>query len=234
MVDDDPQLLWYIRNTLTEAGYTPIVTWDPEEVERLILVERPHLVLLDLALPGADGSGLMRRILNATDAPVVLLSGQGSNREQDLASAFENGAEDYIVKPFSPTELVARVGAALRRREAPDRGASRESFRLGDLAIDYAQRRVTVGGQAVALTGTEYRLLYELSVNAGQVLSREHLMSRVWSARESADSRIVRAYVKRLRETLGETAANPRYIFNEPRVGYRLGPEPEGQEPETV
>ena len=221
VVDDDPQLLWYIRNTLTEAGYTPIVTWDPEEVERLIVVERPHLVLLDLALPGADGSGLMRRILNVTGAPVVLLSGREG--ERDVAMAFELGAEDYIVKPFSPTELVARVGAALRRREAPERRAARESFRLGDLAIDYAQRRVTVGGQAVALTETEYRLLYELSVNAGQVLSREHLMSRVWSARESADSRIVRAYVKRLRERLGETAAEPRYIFNEPRVGYRLG-----------
>ena len=221
VVDDDPQLLWYIRNTLTEAGYTPIVTWDPEEVERLIVVERPHLVLLDLALPGADGSGLMRRILNVTGAPVVLLSGREG--ERDVALAFELGAEDYIVKPFSPTELVARVGAALRRREAPERRAAPESFRLGDLAIDYAQRRVTVGGQAVALTETEYRLLYELSVNAGQVLSREHLMSRVWSARESADSRIVRAYVKRLRERLGETAAEPRYIFNEPRVGYRLG-----------
>ena len=228
VVDDDPQVLWYIRNTLTEAGYTPIVTWDPEEVERLIVVERPHLVLLDLALPGGDGSGLMQRILNVTDAPVVLLSGQ--ERERDVARAFELGAEDYIVKPFSPTELVARVGAALRRREAPERGASRESFRLGDLAIDYAQRRATVGGRAVALTETEYRLLYELSVNAGQVLSREHLMSRVWSARESADSRIVRAYVKRLRQKLGETAAEPIYIFNEPRAGYRLGPEPEEED----
>ena len=221
VVDDDPQVLWYIRNTLTEAGYTPIVTWDPEEVERLIVEERPHLVLLDLALPGADGSGLMQRIMNATDAPVVLLSGREGDR--DVALAFELGADDYIVKPFSPTELVARVGAALRRREAPDRSEARESFRLGDLAIDYAQRRVTVGGRAVALTETEYRLLYELSVNAGQVLSREHLMSRVWSARESADSRIVRAYVKRLRQKLGETAASPTYIFNEPRVGYRLG-----------
>ena len=118
VVDDDPQALWYINNTLTEAGYTPVVAWDLDAVERLIVMERPHLVLLDLVLPGADGPGLMQRILRVTDAPVVFLSGQG--REQDLASAFEMGAEDYIVKPFSPTELVARIGAALRRRDAPE------------------------------------------------------------------------------------------------------------------
>ena len=233
VVDDDPQALWYINNTLAEAGYTPVVAWDLDAVERLIVMERPHLVLLDLALPGADGPGLMQRILRVTDAPVVFLSGQG--REQDLASAFEMGAEDYIVKPFSPTELVARIGAALRRRDAPEREGFREAFQLEDLAIDYAQRRVTVGGRAVALTETEYRLLYELSVNAGQVLSREHLMNRVWSTRESADSRLVRAYVKRLREKLGETAANPRYIFNEPRVGYRMGQAVEtGTEPPAI
>ena len=228
VVDDDPQLLWYVRNTLTGAGYTPVVTWDPKVVERLIIAERPHLVLLDLALPGTDGFGLMQRILKVTDAPVVLLSGRG--RDQDFARAFEMGAEDYIVKPFSPTELVARVGAALRRREAPERNAPREPFRLEDLTIDYAQGRVTVGGRAVALTETEYRLLYELSVNAGEVLSREHLMRRVWSAREAADSRIVRAYVKRLRDKLGETADDPRYIINEPRVGYRMGPAREEDE----
>ena len=220
VVDDDPQVLWHIRNTLTEAGYTPIATWDSEEVERLITVEQPHLVLLASTLPGVDGLELMQRVLKVTDVPVVLLSGQ----MQDPALAFELGADDYIAKPFSPTELVARVGAALRRREAPDREAYQESFQLGELAIDYARRRVTVGDRVVELTATEYRLLCELAVNAGQVLSREHLMSRVWSVREAADSSVARAYVKRLRQKLGESAATPKYIFNEPRVGYRLGP----------
>ena len=223
VVDDDPQVLWHIRNTLTEAGYTPVAAWDPEEVERLIAIERPHLVLLDSALTGTDGSGLMQRISKVTDAPVVLLSGHGANQERDLALAFEAGADDYIARPFSPTELVARVGAALRRREAPEREPHEGSFQLGDLAVDYDRRRVTMGGRAVVLTETEYRLLCELAVNAGRTLSREHLMSRVWSAREPDDSGVVRAYVKRLRQKLGETADNPRYIFNEPRVGYRLG-----------
>ena len=223
VVDDDPQVLWHTRNTLTEAGYTPVATWDPEEVERLIAVERPHLVLLDSALTGVGGQGLMQRISELTDAPVVLLSGHGANPERDLALAFENGADDYIARPFSPTELVARVGAALRRRDAPAREPHQGSFQLEELAVDYARRRVTLGGRVVTLTDTEYRLLCELAVNAGQTLSRERLMSRVWSARDTDDSGVVRAYVKRLRQKLGETADNPRYIFNEPRVGYRLG-----------
>ena len=112
---------------------------------------------------------------------------------------------------------------SLRRRSVRDRAVSREPFLLGDLSIDYGQRRVTVAGQEVTLTDTEYRLLYEFSVNVGQVLSWQHLMNRVWAARETGDSRVVRAYVRRLRHKLGETAANPRYIFNERRMGYRMG-----------
>ena len=223
VVEDDPQALWHLRNTLTEAGYTPVGTWDPDEAERLIAVERPHLVLLDSALAGDDGPGLMQRISKVTDVPVVLLSGHGANPERELAMAFEAGADDYVARPFSPTELVARVGAALRRRDAPEGEAQWGSFELGDLAIDYARRRVTLGGQAVALTDTEYRLLCELAVNVGRTLSRERLMSRVWSTREPDDSAMVRGYVRRLRQKLGESADNPRYIFNEPRVGYRLG-----------
>ena len=223
VVDDDPQVLWHIRNTLTEAGYTPVATWDPEEMERLIAVERPLLVLLDSALIEADGPELIQRIANLTDAPVVLLSGHDGNQDGDPALAFEIGADDYISKPFSPTELVARVGAALRRREAPRRESNLESFQIGKLAIDYTRGQVTVGGRAVELTETEYRLLCELAVNAGRVLSRERLMSRVWSGSKSANSGVVRAYVKRLRRKLGESADNPKYIFSEPRVGYRLG-----------
>ena len=221
VADDDPQVLWYVRNTLSRAGYTLTVTGDSEEVERLIVSERPHLVLLDPAQIGADGFGLMRRITELTDVPVVFLSGQG--RRQDVALALDMGADDYIVKPFSPTELVARVAVSLRRRAARGRAVSREPFLLGDLAIDYGQQRVTVAGREVVLTETEYRLLYELSVNGGQVLSWQHLMNRVWAARETGDSQVVRAYVRRLRHKLGDTAANPRYIFNERRMGYRMG-----------
>ena len=224
VLDEDPQMLWQVSNTLTEAGYTPLATWDPGEVERLIAIERPHLVLLGSALVGTDGLEVMQNVLRLTDAPVVLLSGQGGNREWDVALALEAGADDYVARPFSSTELVARIGAALRRREAPEREAYRESFQFEDLSIDYARRRVTLSGRVVAMTDTEYRLLCELAVNAGRTLSRERLMDRVWLERGSVDSKIVRAYVKRVRRKLGESADNPTYIFNEPRVGYRLGP----------
>ena len=224
VLDEDPQVLWQVSNTLTEAGYTPLATWDPGEVERLIAIERPHLVLLGSALVGTDGPELMQNVLRLTDAPVVLLSGPGGNREWDVALALEAGADDYVARPFSSTELVARIGAALRRREAPEREAYRESFQFEDLSIDYARRRVTLSGRVVAMTDTEYRLLCELAVNAGRTLSRERLMDRVWLERGSVDSKIVRAYVKRVRRKLGESADNPTYIFNEPRVGYRLGP----------
>ena len=231
VVEDDPQALWHIRNTLTEAGYTPIATWDPEEVERLTASERPHLVLLDAALAGRGGPGLVQRVSDATGAPVVLLSGRGAAPEGELALAFESGADDYIARPFSTTELVARVGAALRRRDPPAREPDQGSFHLGELAIDYARRRVTVGGRAAGLTETEYRLLCELAVNAGRTLTRDHLMNRVWSTRDPGDSSMLRGYVRRLREKLGESADNPRYIFNEPRAGYRLG---EAEEPDEA
>ena len=224
VVNEDPQVLWQVTNTLNEAGYTPFATWDPVEVERLIAVERPQLVLLDSALVGTGGLGLMEQVQRLTDAPVVLMSAPGGEREWDIARALEAGADDYVARPFSSTELVARVGAALRRRDAPEREAYRESFQLNELSIDYARRRVTLAGQPVTLTETEYRLLCELALNAGRTLSRERLMDRVWSERGSVDSKIVRAYVKRVRRRLGETAVNPTYIFNEPRVGYRLGP----------
>ena len=175
VVDDDPQILRYVRNTLSEAGYVPIVTGDPEKVEILINVEQPDLILLDLLLPGIDGFELMQRIPRMSDVPVVFLSARG--RDQDIARAFEMGADDYIVKPFSPTELVARIRAALRRRAVS--AAALESFVLGELAIDNARRLVTLEGNPLRLTETEYRLLAELSANAGRVLTNEQLLPRV-------------------------------------------------------
>ena len=223
VVADDPPALAQLRTILSEAGYTPLVSLDPADVERRIEAERPHLVLLSLMLSMRDGGELLPRIVTLTDAPVVVLVDSGATQDRDVALALEAGADDYLRTPFAPTEVVARVGAALRRRDAPARALSREPFQLKDLAIDVARRRVTLRGQPVPLTDTEYRLLAELARHAGQVLSRDHLLRRVWSVREPADSGVLRAYVLRLRRKLGETAANPTYLFNEPRVGYRLG-----------
>ena len=219
-VDDDPQILWYVRHTLSEAGYTTIVTGDPEQVERLVEVEKPHLILLDLALPGTSGFELMKRIPDITDAPVMFLSGHGT--DQDISRALEMGAADYVVKPFSPTELLARIKAALRKGAASDRTEPREPYLLGDLTINYAARLVTVAGRSVRLSATEYKLLFELSVNAGMVLTHDQLLRRVWDQDYSEGSQVVRTYVTYLRRKLGDDAKSPTYIFTEPRVGYRM------------
>ena len=226
VVDDDPQALRYIRDALSEAGFTPIVTADSKEALLLTEEQRPHLVLLDLVLPDADGIDLMKAILHMANVPVLFVSGYG--KDQVIAQAFEQGAADYIVKPFSPTELAARVRAALRRQTDPYRVESLEPYMLGDLTIDYAQRRVTVADQPVELTATEYALLFELSVNGGRVLTYEQLLQRVWGRTNSGDVWVIRPIVRNLRLKLDDDADSPTYIFTDTRVGYRM---PKGREP---
>ena len=218
VVDDDPLTLRTVRDALTAEGYSPIVTGDPREVSQLINTKKPRLVLLDLVLPGIDGIELMESLPEMADLPVIFISGYG--RDETIAKALRRGATDYIVKPFSPTELAARVQAALRGRAEPS-----EPFRLGDLAIDYESRRVTLAGRRVELTATEYDLLQVLSVNAGRVMTHESLLRQVWSRTESGNARLVSAFVKRLRRKLGDDAAHPTYIFTERHVGYRMARE---------
>ena len=214
VVDDDPGTLRQVRDTLADAGYAPLVTGDPRELSRILRAEKPGLVLLDLMLPGTDGIQLMQTVPELADIPVIFISGYG--RDETIARALEAGADDYIVKPFSPTELTARIRAALRRRAAP------VPFALGELAIDYDRRRVTVAGRPVALTATEYELLRVLARDAGRVLTHDTLLRRVWAGRTNANPKIVRAYVKRLRAKLGDDAGRPALIVNERGVGYRM------------
>ena len=216
-VDDDPRDLRYVQDTLNAAGYAPVVTGDPEETLRLVAEERPALVLLDLMLPGADGIELMKEILDVADVPVIFLSAYG--RDDLIATAIDMGAVDYVVKPFSPTELTARIAAAMRRREVPE---TLEPYVLGDLTIDYARRRVTLAGRPVNLLPMEYRMLVELSAGAGRVVTYGHLLDRVWRERSGDDLRPMRTIVRKLRQKLGDDVGNPTYIFTEPRVGYRM------------
>ena len=220
VVDDDPQILRYVRNTLSEAGYTPIVTDDPDEVGRLLAGEQPHLVLLDLVLPGTDGFELLNRIPAVLEVPVIILSGRG--RGQDIAKAFDMGVADYIVKPFSPAELLARIRAALHKRIMYQQSKSLEPYLRGDLTINYVERSVTMAGAPVRLTPTEYKLLYELSTNAGSVVTHDQLLARVWGQEHPADQRLLRSFVRSLRHKLGDDARRPSYIFTESGVGYRL------------
>ena len=185
----------------------------------------PQLVLLDLMLPGTDGIELMEGIRETADVPIIFLSAYG--QEEVVARAFDRGAVDYVVKPFSPIELAARIRSALRRRMDTSRP---ERFALGELTIDYAEREVTVAGRAVPLTATEYRLLAELSDAAGQTVTYRQLLRRVWKVHDDRDVRPVRTVVKSLRRKLGDDASDPTYIFNAPRVGYRMarGGQPDG------
>ena len=223
-VDDDPQALRHVRDALLKSDYTPIVTPDPEEALRLVEDEKPHLVLLDVVLPGTDGMELMKEIVGRAEVTVIFFSAHG--QEQLVARALDMGAADYLVKPFSPVELAARIRAALRRRETPEPS---QPYVLGDLTIDYAQRLVSLDGCPVQLNNIEYRALVELSVNGGRVLTYEHLLRRVWRVEADADLSPMRTAISSLRRKLGDDGRDPTYIFTELRVGYRM-PVGEGRE----
>ncbi len=214
VVDDDPQTLRLVRDVLSRAGYVPLITGDPRELPRMIRAEEPALVLLDLMLPGTDGVELLESVPELSGLPVIFISGY--RRDETIARVLELGAADYIVKPFSPTELVARIRAVLRRWAEP------EQFEVGDLSIRYDEREVTLAGRGVDLTATEYGLLRVLSTNAGRFMTTNSLLRQVWGRRGGGNSARVRTYVKKLRRKLGDDAANPTYIFNERGVGYRM------------
>ena len=200
-----------------------IVTGDPREVSELMAVRHPNVVLLDLVLPGTDGVEVMHRIRENADVPVLFISAYG--HDEAVARALDAGADDYLVKPFSPTELTARIRAALRKRNSDSQEAAMNRFELEDLTIDYDLRRVTLGGCTVPTTDIEYRLLKELSLNAGRTLTYRHLLMRVWRDSQYNDRRSLRTVVKNLRRKLGDDADDPNLIYNESRVGYRLGAE---------
>ena len=214
-VDDDPQFLGHVRATLNDAGFSLLTTGNPNEVSDLVDEHDPHLVLLDLLLPEMDGIELMQQVPALADRPVIFLSAYG--RDETVARALEMGAVDYIVKPFSPTELVARIQTALRKSDIFP-----ETFQSGALVINYEERRVTVSEIPLELTAIEYDLLRVLSTNAGRVVTYENLLRTVWRLTGREDRRRVRAFVKKLRDKLGDDADNPTYILTEPRVGYRM------------
>ena len=219
-VTDDSETSRYIRNALSKAGLTEVRTCSTHEAELFIEVADPRVVLVEPELPLDSGFELLQRIERSTDARLILVAGLGW--EQHIGRAFELGAFDYIAKPFTSTELVARTELAIRRGAADDTRGASGSFALGDLLINFSERMVTVAGQPVHLTATEYKLLTELSLAAGRVLSHEQLLRRVWGPLYQYDQRIVRTYVKELRHKLGDDAKRPTYIFNEPGVGYRM------------
>jgi PAS domain S-box-containing protein len=219
-VDDEPQVLRYLQRALDEAGYQAILTSDPSQVAKLVELEEPDLVLLDLRLPETSGFDLLQRIRDFSGVPVIFLT--ASDRDEDTVRALRMGADDYITKPFSPSELLARIEAALRRRLLPDLMEAQPPFVLGDLTINFAERRVAVGGQAVSLSATEYKILYELATHADRVLTYDQILHRVWGEEYSGETQLVRSFIRNLRRKLGDDAQQPRFIVTERQVGYRM------------
>ncbi len=225
----DPETRRYVRDILSQADFSVVVVGNLDEAEGIIETQKPHVILLEPALPWSEGLETLVRVCRVSGVPVIFVAGHGWN--QYIGRVFEFGAFDYIAKPFTSTELLARVGAALRRKSAAGWKEPVVSYLCGDLFIDYVERQVRVAGSPVHLTATEYKVLVELSAAAGHVVSHEQLLRRVWGPLYSSDARIVRTYIKELRQKLGDDAGRPTYIFTEPGVGYRMAKPSNDQRP---
>lgn len=221
VVDDEPKLVRLVREVLTAGGFSVLSTGSGDSAIEMIAMEQPDLVLLDIVLSGAtDGYEVARRVGEFSNVPIIMLTAKV--RESDLLRGFDSGADDYLTKPFSSKELLARVRAVLKRaRQEPPAPAEME-IACGELHIDFARRRVMAGGREVRLTPTEYSLLHELAVHRNQVLLHEQLLAAVWGPEYRDDIDYLRAYIRYLRQKLEPDRAHPKYIVTSPGVGYML------------
>ena len=222
VVDDEPTILDVVGRYMERAGYETHRAADGPEALRMVTQDRPDLVVLDLMLPGIDGIEVMEQ-LHRQPGPriaVILLTARGE--ESDRVVGLERGADDYVVKPFSPTELVARVGAVLRRVSPPD--AEAPPIVHGPLRVEPATRRVLLDGETLALTVREFDLLAHLAAHPGRVYTRDQLMEAVWGEPFFEDTSTVTVHVRRLRAKLGDDPHEPRFIETVWGVGYRLRP----------
>jgi two-component system, OmpR family, KDP operon response regulator KdpE len=222
VVEDDPNIADLIRSNLTARGYDVVVSADGHGVDRLLEREAPDVVLLDLMLPRADGFELCREIRARSQVGIIVVSARGG--ESDKVRALNQGADDYMTKPFGVNELLARIAATLRRsRPAPDAPAAALPMvvTVGNVVIDLERQAVTRDGEHVHLTPTEFSVLRELASERGKVLTHRMLLRRVWGQAYENESEYTRAYVRRLRAKL-ENPGCPTLIVTEPRIGYRL------------
>jgi two-component system response regulator VicR len=220
-VDDEPRYLEIIRFNLETAGYRVACAGSGEEALEAFEADEPSLVVLDVMLPGIDGFEVCRLMRERSSRPIIMLTAKGA--EEDKVRGLRLGADDYVTKPFSAQELLARVEAVLRRAHPPETGERRpEPITLGDLRIDPQAKRVTLAGREVRLSPTEYRLLERLAEHAGVVLSRDDLLTEVWGKAYRGEDEILRVTLWRLRQKLADDPSAPRYIVNRPGLGYML------------
>ncbi len=220
LVEDDPNIVDLIRANLLARGFDTVVSTDGSRALQLLETESPDIVLLDLMLPDADGIELCRLIRERSAVGVIVVSARGG--ERDKVTALNVGADDYMTKPFSIEELMARITATLRRTRSPDPVREEEPIDLGGgLEIDLGEQLVRRHGDVVHLTPTEFSLLRELAVNRGKLLSHAQLLRRVWGPGYETETEYVRVYIRRLRAKL-EAEGGPPLIVTQPRAGYRL------------
>jgi two-component system, OmpR family, KDP operon response regulator KdpE len=217
VVDDEPQIRRALRTSLEAHGYEVATAGTGEEGVLAAAETAPELVLLDLGLPDLDGTEVIERVRSFSDVPVIVLSVR--DRQADKVAALDAGADDYVTKPFGVEELLARLRAALRRTQGEEPGAAVLDF--ADLQVDLSRRLVTLGGERVHLTKTEYALLEAMVTNPGKLLTHQWLLRRVWGVGYAEESHYLRVYVRALRKKLGDAAAAPALILTEPGVGYR-------------
>jgi len=219
VVEDESRIARLVRDYLEHAGFEVLVAGDGEVALASARRSRPDLVVLDLGLPGRDGLDVARTLRQTSSVPIVMLTARGD--EIDRVVGLELGADDYVVKPFSPKELVARVRAVLRRTDAARAGGS-EVLRVADVEVDVPRMRVSVGGRPVELTSTEFQLLAVLVREPGRVFTRGQLLDAVHGVAFDSYERAVDAHVKNIRRKLEPTPGRPRYLLTVHGVGYRF------------
>jgi two-component system KDP operon response regulator KdpE len=219
VVDDEPRILRFVRAELEAEGYRTIAASAGEQALDLLEVEQPSAVVLDLVLPDVDGFEVLRRIRATSAVPILLLTALGNNA--DKVRGLNQGADDYLTKPFNPEELTARVRAILRRTGS-DRPTALAPLVRGELVVDFEQRRVRLGERDINLSPTEWQLLYHLSRNAGRVVLHEDLLTMTWGSAYRDDLQYLRVWISRLRRKLGDDCGRPRYIRTVSGVGYTL------------
>ena len=221
VVDDEPKLVRLVREVLTATGFDVMSTGSGENAVEMAALERPDLIVLDIVLSGKmDGYEVTRRVREFSDVPIIMLTAKV--READLLRGFDVGADDYLTKPFSSKELLARVRAVLKRTHRELATPVESEIVCGELRIDLARRQVTVAGKQIQLTPTEYNVLHELALHRNQVLLHEQLLTAVWGTEYRDDLDYLRAYIRYLRQKLEPDPANPKLIVTSPGVGYML------------
>ena len=220
VVDDEPKYVWTTRVILETRGYEVLTAGDGQTAIELAASEEPSLIILDIKMPGMDGHEACWRIREFSMVPIIMLTALAE--DTDKVEGLDMGADDYVTKPFSADELLARVRAALRRSEFSKQEELRPPFQAGDLRVDFDRQRVYVGEKEVILTPLEYRLLCELAEHAGQTLVSDYLLEKVWGMGYEEETALLRQVIHRLRRKIERDPSAPQYIQTRTGLGYVL------------